>query len=105
MTTFNWTIAAMDCHPTAQGQSNVVFNVHWRCGATDGEHNADVYGTCGVKFTGGTYTPYDQLTQEQVIGWVWANGVSKEEIETSLTRQIEALVNPKQVTLPVPWSQ
>jgi hypothetical protein len=31
-----WTIDAMDCYPHSQGNSDVVYNAHWRCTGSDG---------------------------------------------------------------------
>jgi hypothetical protein len=102
--TYTWSIERMDCHAQAQGQADVVFTVHWRCSGTDGTHEATIYSSAAVEFKGGEYTPYEQLTQEQVLGWIWAGGVDKDATEASLANQIELLVNPPVVSPPLPWS-
>jgi hypothetical protein len=98
----------MNAYPQAQGQADVVFNVHWTCAGTqeqDGKtYSASVYSTCQVEFTGGTYTPYDQLTQEQVLGWIWNAGVDKDATEAAVQSQIDGQINPTVVTPPLPWS-
>ena len=69
--TNTWVIEQMDCYPQAEGQTDVVFTVHWRVNATNGTYSATSYGTVGVTYVAGTpYTPYSQLTQSQVVGWV-----------------------------------
>jgi hypothetical protein len=103
-TTYNWTVTAMDAYPQAQGQADVVFNVHWTCAGVDNDHTASVYSTCQVEFTGGTYTPYDQLTQDQVLGWIWSGGVNKDATQAAVEQQIQNLINPPVVTPPLPWS-
>jgi hypothetical protein len=60
-----------------------------------------IYGSS--KFSGDLVTPYEDLTQEQVLGWVWES-VDKDAIEANLTAQIEAQKNPVSVT-GVPWEQ
>jgi hypothetical protein len=45
---------------------------------------------------------YADLTQEQVLGWIWANGVDKDAVEAALAAQIEAKKNPSTAT-GVPW--
>ena len=60
-----------------------------------GNFMASTYGT--VSYTQQpeeTYTPYDQLTKEQVIGWVQTS-LGKDTVEASLAAQIEAQKNPK----------
>ena len=106
--TTTWTITAMDAYPQAQGQADVVFNVHWTCSGTQEQggktYSASVYSTCSVEFSGGTYTPYEDLTQEQVLGWIWNSGVDKDVTEAAVQQQIDAQINPTVVTPPLPWS-
>jgi hypothetical protein len=102
--TTTWTITAMDCYPLAQGQTDVVFNVHWTCLGTQDEYSSSIYNTCQVEFTGRTYTPYDQLTQEQVLDWIWSNGVDQQVVEAAVEQMLEQQINPTVVTPPLPWS-
>ena len=105
--TNTWLIEQMDCYPTADGQTDVVFTIHWRVNATDNTYNATSYGTIGVTYEAGSpYTPYADLTQAQVIGWVQesigAEQVAK--IEASLATNIANQINPPVVSPPLPWS-
>ena len=102
--TTTWTITAMDAYPQAQGQTDVVFNVHWTCSGVQDEYIASIINTCQVEFAGGTYTPYEDLTQEQVLGWIWNSGVDKDVTEAAVQQQIDAQINPTVVTPPLPWS-
>ena len=105
--TTTWIVEQMNCYPTYESETDVVFNVHWRVNATDGTYNATSYGTVGVTYVAGSpYTPYDQLTQAQVIGWVQA-ALGAEQvatIEANLTTNINNQVNPPIVTPALPWS-
>ena len=102
MTTITWTVTAMDCYPQEGGNTDVVFTVHWTCAGVDGTYNASIYSTCSVPTPEGTFTPYAQLTQSQVLGWIWADGVDKNDIEAVLAVEIEAKKNPVTAT-GVPW--
>jgi len=105
--TNTWIIEQMNCYPQAEGQTDVVFTVHWRVNATDGTYNATSYGTVGVTYEAGSpYTPYADLTQAQVVGWVEAAlGPEKvASIEANLATNIANQVNPPVVTPPLPWS-
>lgn len=104
MTTFTWTVTAMDCYPVEQGNADVVFNVHWTCAGMDGEYASSVYSTCQVPYAGGQFTPYENLTQEEVLDWIWANGVDKDVTEEAVQNMINNLINPPVVTPPLPWS-
>ena len=103
-TTFNWQITAMNCYPQADNETDVVFNVHWTCSGTQDVYSASVYATCSVPAPEGNFTPYDQLTQSQVLSWIWANGVDKDATEAAVQTQINNQINPPVVTPPLPWS-
>lgn len=105
MTTITWEIQWMQCYPQAEGKTDVVFQVGWQCSGTDGTYNASVYSTCGVTYTAGSpYTPYADLTQEQVLGWCWANGVDQSTTEAAVNQQLAQQVNPPVVQPPLPWA-
>jgi len=95
---YNWTISETN-YQVANGY---VFCAHWQATAVDGEHTASIYSTCSWA-DGTVNTPYDQLTQETVLGWVWANGVDKTATEAALAAQIEAQKNPVTAS-GTPWS-
>jgi hypothetical protein len=93
-----WTISQLD----RQTSDGFVTTAHWQATAVDGEYSASTYATCS--WSDGTPTvAYDQLTQETVLGWIWANGVDKDAVEASLAAQIEAKKNPVTAT-GLPWS-
>jgi len=93
----------MDCYPQEGGNTDVVFTVHWTCAGVDGTYNASIYSTCSVPTPKGTFTPYAQLTQNQVLGWIWANGVDQTATEAAVEQQIQNQINPPVVTPALPW--
>jgi hypothetical protein len=104
-TVFNWEISQLNCYPQADGQTDVVFTVHWTCSGTDGTYNGSVYSTCSVTYEAGTpYTPYADLTQDIVLGWIWASGVDKDSTEAAVQTQIDNQINPPVVSPPLPWA-
>lgn len=99
MTTFNWTIPQMD-RLTSDG---FVVTVHYRVDAEDEGFVASTYGTIGyTQQPDETYTPYDQLTEAQVVGWVQTS-LGQETVEASLQSQIDLQKNPVQEA-GVPWA-
>lgn len=104
--TNTWVIEQMNCYPTYESQTDVVFTVHWRLNATDGTYNATAYGTVGVTYEAGTpFTPYAQLTQAEVVGWVQA-ALGPEQVaslEAGLATNIADQANPPVVSPPLPW--
>lgn len=93
--TIKWTVSQLDRN-TADG---FVTTAHWQCTATDGDYSASVYASCG--FEGELSIPYDSLTEETVLSWVWEQ-VDKEATEATVLAQVEAQKNPVSAT-GVPW--
>ena len=92
-----WTITQLD----RQTSNGFVTTAHWTASAVDGDYSASTYATSS--WADGTPTiPYADLTQEEVLGWIWANGVDKEAVEASLQAQIDAQKNPV-IATGVPW--
>ena len=104
MTTFKWAVTQMDCYPQADGETNVAFNVHWTLVGTQDTYSGSVYSTCGVPAPTGAFTPYADLTQDQVLGWIWANGVDKDSAEAAVQAQIDAQITPTVVQPALPWA-
>ena len=103
--TYTWLVEYMSCYPQADGETDVVFTVGWRCNATDDTFTATQYGSVNTTYVAGEpYTPYADLTQDQVLGWVWTSGVDQAAVEASLAKNLEDQVNPPVVTPPLPWS-
>lgn len=104
--TYNWTIAQLDCYPEHEGHTDVVFTAHWRCDGTDGTHTAGVYGSVGLTLDPeAAFTPYEDLTLEQVIGWV-KDALGEETIEAheaNIAKQISDQAVPPVVHPALPW--
>ena len=95
--TTTWTISQLDRN-TANG---FVTTAHWQATAVDGEHTASIYST--ASWADGTVnTPYADLTQATVLGWVWES-VDKQATEDALAAQIALQKNPVQAS-GTPWS-
>lgn len=108
--TYNWVVSAMDEYPTTPDNlTDVVFNVHWRRTAAEtvGGNNyiVDTYNVLSVPAPSPEdFTPYSDLTFEQVCGWLEA-GLDVEEIDASLAVKLENAINPPVISLPIPWQQ
>jgi hypothetical protein len=102
--TIAWTIQALDCKPTEGNLTDVVITAHWRCTGTQDIYGASVYGTCSFSQPGDPFTPYPDLTQDQVLGWCWAAGVDKAETEALVQQQLDKQINPPVVTPALPWA-
>ena len=104
--TFNWAITQCERELADGG----ITTAHWRVNATQTlegvelEYTASIYSTCS--FTpdpeSGDYTPYADVTEAEVLGWCWANGVDQEAIEASLQANIDLQITPT-TGAGVPW--
>ncbi len=104
MITYNWVISQLDCVPNAPEGADYVVTAHWSCNGSDGAYIGSVYATCSFPVVQGeSFTPYADLTQEQVLSWCWANGVDKDSAEAAVAQQIENQINPPIVSPPLPW--
>jgi hypothetical protein len=102
--TITWVIEWMQTTPTTATPPETVITAGWRCNGVQDAYTASVYGTASFPMPEGTFTPYDQLTQEQVLGWCWANGVDKDATETNIQTQIDNQINPPTIQPPLPWA-
>jgi hypothetical protein len=102
-TTYTWSVTALDCS-TTETNPDTVITAHWTCTGVDGEYSSSVYSTCSFPPPEGTFVPYDQLTQEEVLSWCWADGVDKAITEAAVDQQVQNLINPPVVTPPLPWA-
>jgi len=103
MPTLSWIIERLLVKPIEGSNPDVVITADWRCNGTDETYSGTCYGSCSFAPPSGSFTPYPDLTQEQVLGWCYANGVDQAAIEANVTQQIENQINPPVVTLPLPW--
>ena len=101
--TILWLIERLLVKPTEGTLTDVVITADWRCNGTDETYSGTCYGSCSFAPPTGSFTPYDQLTEAQVLDWCFANGVDKNAIEANVTAQIQNQIDPPVVSLPLPW--
>lgn len=107
MATATWSIANLerklpDGDTPPEGQ---VYTAHWTVNLEDQGETVGAYGSVGFGDPDpGNYTPFDQLTEDQVIGWVKSalGDEQVDSIETALAEQIQQKLNPTSAA-GVPW--
>ena len=102
-TTFTTTINSMYTIDTPE--PGFVCNVLWTVSGVDGTYTAEIGGNS--QFTvqeGPTFTPYDQLTQAQVLAWIPAEQISSAQscVQGQIDSQITPPVSPE--AQPLPWA-
>jgi len=103
MITLSWIIERLLVKPTEDSLTDVVITADWRCNGTQDQYSGTCYGSCSFAPPSGGFTPYEDLTEAQVLCWCYANGVDQAAIEANVTQQINDQISPPVVTLPLPW--
>ena len=108
MTEFKFVISALNCAVEKEGLPNVINVIHWRYQATqvDGEKTwfAETYGATSVgQPNPQNFVPYEDVTEAEVISWLEAV-LPVEAMQAGLEANIALQINPKEVTLPLPWA-
>jgi len=100
----------MECYPTVDSKTNVVFMLHWRLEGSETVDDKTYYGSVysAQNLTldpEATFVAYEDLTEEQVVGWL-KDALGEDTVsqyEQSITNQIENQKNPPVVSPPLPW--
>jgi hypothetical protein len=101
--TISWIIERLLVKPTEGTLTDVVITADWRCNGSQDNYSGTCYGSASFAPPSGSFTPYPDLTEQQVLGWCYDNGVNKTAIEANVTQQIADQVNPPITTPPLPW--
>jgi hypothetical protein len=102
MTTFNWTISAVERAISLDGLSNVIQTVHWRYRGTDENGvTAETYGAAAVgEPNPQDFTPFNDVTAADVEGWL-ENILDVPSMQVNLEAQIALINNPVTITGPL----
>ncbi len=108
MPTYTWSIKAMSVMPVLEGETDVVVSAQWDILGEDQGYSYNLAGW--EQFTlpeTKDFVPYDQLTQEQVIGWV-KNTMGENQVanlEAAVDGSLKAMMSPPiQPIIPaLPW--
>ena len=99
-----WVVEQLDVKPQEGDLTDVVIVCHWRCNGEQDGQATSVYGTCSFTQPGDPFVPYQDLTEQLVLDWCWGAGVDKDATEAAVQTQLDNLINPPIVNLPLPWS-
>ena len=105
---YNWNVSTVDVYPTDEGQTDVIYNVHWRLNAVDTQadaegnpYTASVYGTQVLDTSDlSNFIDFDSVTSAEVQGWV-ESAMGAEQVQTykdGLDADIADQINPTSET-------
>lgn len=99
-TTFTWRISNLE----RQTSDGCVLTAHYTVEACDGTHKAGAYGSVGFEPPEESLIPYEDLTEEMVLGWVKdkLGEESIKNVKAALQRQIDEQKAPS-VAGGTPW--
>ena len=100
----SWIIERLLVKPTEGSYTDVVITADWRCNGSQDSYSGTCYGSCSFAPPTDNFTPYPDLTEQQVLDWCFANGVDQAAIEANVNQQIQNQINPPVVVLPLPWA-
>ena len=104
MIAYDWNCKTVDVHPQEEGETDVVYNVHWIVTGVDGDYSASCIGTQVVPLNeGGTFIPFEDLTNDVVVEWT-KEAMGEEQvtqIEAGIASEIEGKINPTSVTMTI----
>ena len=111
MITYDWNCKTVDVHPQEEGQTDVVYNVHWIVTGISDE--LDPEGNAYQSTSIGTQTvpldpesefiPFEDLTNEIVVDWT-KDAMGAEQvtsIEAGIQQAIDLEINPTSVTMTI----
>jgi len=104
MIAISWIIERLLVRKVEGSLTDVVITADWRCNGSQDQYSGTCYGSCSFAPPSGSgFTKYEDLTQEQVLDWCFANGVDQAAIESNVSLQIENQINPPVIAPPLPW--
>jgi hypothetical protein len=105
---YQWNVNTVDVYPTDEGQTNVIYNVHWKLNATDTQvdaegnpYTASVYGTQVLDTSDlSGFIDFDNVTSAEVQGWT-ESAMGEDQVQSlkdGLDANIAAQITPTSVT-------
>ena len=93
----SWTITNLERRIT----DGFVTCAHWKCEVADG---AVSEGIAEMSYwnDGDVLIPYENLAEQQVLDWVCAGGIDKQDVEKKLLAKVEAKKIPI-LAIGLPW--
>ena len=107
-TTYTWRVVSMSVLPEQGGETDVVILAGYIVTGIQSGVTANFESVQQFTYTGGEFTPYEDLTEEQVVGWIQSalgeNGINS--IYACIDGQINSILNPPPTPQPepLPWN-
>lgn len=109
MLTYTWQLFSIKTENVSEELQQAVVHAKWRKTGTDEDGNVGMFdGACRfsvANVTPETFIPYDQLSEEIVLGWVQdiLNRGGMDRVDQNIQKQIDESKNPPFETQ-LPWA-
>lgn len=99
-----WKVIKVYVSPNREQFANYILAVDWQCTVSEGQDSVVETGLCNLVGDSSPFTPYENLTENQILSWVWNSGVNKEQVENNVATSLRNLMNPPIINPPLPWA-
>ena len=104
MITYTKTINSMQAYKDIDGETNVVFSIMWNLVGEENGFATSCPATTYVPYAAGQpFTPYADLTQEQVLAWIdeYTPLAQMQQYQNTISFSLQQ--QQQQETPPLPW--
>ena len=102
--TFTWKVKSLAIKPIQGEFTDVVITAQWNCNGQQESYSGSYYQSTDFQAPESSkFIPYNDLTQDEVLGWIWQY-VDKATVEGYVQTQIDNQINPPIVYPELPWA-
>jgi len=95
-----WNITQLESQP----DTGIITLAKWACTASENDVTCALSGNSALPPPDGVYIPYTDVSQEDVLNWLWTSGgVDRQSTEDAVNIGLQAKLNPIVITQPLPW--
>lgn len=115
--TYTWKVNSVKCYKDLNGYQDYVYQTYWNCAANTLGNTGQSYeasfagatplGTGAASVTGYAFKPFADLTQDDVLNWIWASlpvTAGKDYYEQKVSGELVYKMNYQTDEPPLPWN-
>ena len=106
--TYTWDITDIKKASQLDGLTDVVVHIRWKKTGTDEKGTTGEFvGATPLTASSGSFTPYEDLTKEQVLGWIQSVvvGAYEQHVNAQIEKQIIKKNEPWLNVQTAPWGE
>jgi len=115
--TYTWKVNNVKCYKDLNGYQDYVYQTYWNCAAATLGPTGQAYdasfagatplGTGAATVSGYAFTPFADLTQDDVLNWIWLtlpSGQAKGYYEQKVSGELVYKINYQTEEPALPWN-